>query len=76
VDLVLATCPVGKHPENLTVKTDGYPGCKTTSFLVVSSSFPHSEIRRRGGNNKEMTSLDVLYKYSLWYQNNQCNQPR
>ena len=34
---------------------------KTTSFLVVFLLFPHSEIRKRGGNNKETTFLLVLY---------------
>ena len=35
---------------------------KTTSFLV-SSSFLCSEMRKRGGNNEETTSLVVLYNY-------------
>ena len=54
---------------NYTVKTDWlfYPGCmvyfgtigqlyKTTSFLVVSTSF-HSEMRKSIGNKEETTSL-------------------
>ena len=36
---------------------------KTTSFLVVSSSFLYSEMRKSGGNNEETTSLVVLYNY-------------
>ena len=36
---------------------------KTTSFLVVSSSFLCSEMRKSGGNNEETTSLVVLYNY-------------
>ena len=34
--------------------------CKTTSFLVISSSFPPSGIRKRGGNNKETSYLSRL----------------
>ena len=42
---------------------------KTTSFLVVSTSF-HSEMRRSVGNNKETTSLFLHYDY----QTKTCNQ--
>ena len=48
----------------------GYPGCmvyfgttgqlyKTTSFLVVSSSFLHSEMRKSGGNYLSGCSLQL-----------------
>ena len=30
-------------------------------FLVVSSRFPHSGMRKTGGNDEETTSLVVLY---------------
>ena len=42
---------------------------KTTSFLVVSTSF-HSEMRKGVGNNKETTSLFFHY----YYLTKTCNQ--
>ena len=42
---------------------------KTTSFLVVSTSF-HSEMRKSVGNNEETTSLFFHYDY----QTKTCNQ--
>ena len=41
---------------------------KTTSFLVVSTSF-HSEMRKSVGNNEETTSLFFHYNY----QTKTCN---
>ena len=58
-----------------------YPGCKVyfnctncislmTSFLVVSSSFPHSGTKIREGNNKKTASQFVLYNYTKSNQGN------
>ena len=41
---------------------------KITSFLVVSFSFPHSEIRKSRENKPSFP----VYTISLWYQNKPC----
>ena len=44
-------------------------------FLVVSSSFPHSGIRKRGGGNDNLSLVVLCRSLQLAsYQNKPCNQ--